>query len=296
MLKKLQHHWKVNGWGVFLIITTFAITGTFTAWVSKSITGWMQVDKFSFTWWTLKIAVFLIGYQIFILIFGFCLGQFAFFWNYEKKILSRFGLFKADKKNQIRLAIFASGAGTNAEKIIRYFTNKEKKTEQEVVVSLIVCNKPGAGVIKIAEDNSIDVLMIDHDLLNRPAELIEALKKNNIDYIILAGFLRKLPDALIKAWPNKIINIHPALLPKYGGKGMFGKHVHEAVLENKETESGITIHYVDELYDHGKIIFQAKCMIDDTDNPISLAEKIHRLEHTHFAPVIESVLKKQNQR
>ena len=186
-----------------------------------------------------------------------------------------------------QLAIFASGAGSNAEKIIEYFHD-----HAQIKISLVVCNKPGAGVINVAESNNIEVLMVTRENFIDGEELASLLQQRNIDFIVLAGFLWKIPVGLIEAYPRKIINIHPALLPAYGGKGMYGSRVHEAVISNADRESGITIHYVDEVYDHGDIIFQEKIEIMPGDTPGSLAEKIHSLEHKHFPKVIEKLLEK----
>jgi phosphoribosylglycinamide formyltransferase-1 len=187
------------------------------------------------------------------------------------------------------IALFASGAGSNAQKIIDRFRDSSL-----IKISLIVCNKEGAGVLSIARKENIPFLIIDKERFFKGDAFTEELKKHSIDFIVLAGFLWKIPLLLIKAYPNKIINIHPALLPKYGGKGMYGQYVHEAVIAAKEKESGITIHYVDELYDHGNIIFQEKCVIDENDTPESLAKKIHLLEHLHFPRVVEETIKMQN--
>ena len=185
----------------------------------------------------------------------------------------------------VKLAIFASGAGSNARKIIEYFRNSP-----QIDVSLIVCNHPGAGVMEIAHSNGIQTLLIERQRFMKADAYLPVLNEHLIDFIVLAGFLWKVPKSLIVAYPQKIINIHPALLPKYGGKGMYGHFVHEAVIASGEKESGITIHYVDPLYDHGDIIFQATCPVEPGDNADSLAQKIHLLEHRHFAPVIEQVL------
>lgn len=186
----------------------------------------------------------------------------------------------------IKLAIFASGAGSNAAKIIEHF-----KHSTTVVIDLIVCNKKEAGVWGIAAANQIDTLYINRESFIESDSCVKQLQARSIDFIVLAGFLWKVPETLINAYPGKIINIHPALLPKYGGKGMYGMHVHEAVIAAGEKESGITIHYVDAHYDEGDIIFQAKCTIEPTDTPASLAAKIHVLEHAHFPVVIEDLLK-----
>lgn len=188
-------------------------------------------------------------------------------------------------KEKINLAVFASGAGSNAAKIIEYFQH-----HPHISVNLIVTNNPVAGVIDVAQKNNIEYIVINRNQFFKKNTYVKILKEKNIHYIILAGFLWKIPAALINTFPEKIINIHPALLPKYGGKGMYGNYVHEAVIKNKETQSGITIHLVDELYDHGKHLFQKKCTVESTDSPESLAQKIHTLEHQFFPKVIEEYI------
>lgn len=183
------------------------------------------------------------------------------------------------------IAIFASGAGSNARKIIEHFSQHPK-----IRVDLIVCNKPNAGVLNIADEHGIPTLLLDKEQFFRGNAYVDEFKVDDIEFIVLAGFLWKVPDALIHAYPGKIVNIHPALLPKYGGKGMYGNFVHEAVIANKEKESGISIHLVDEVYDHGKIIFQTKCEVKEDDTPDTLAARIHELEHKHYAKVIEQLL------
>jgi phosphoribosylglycinamide formyltransferase-1 len=155
-----------------------------------------------------------------------------------------------------------------------------------------VCNKPGAGVLTIAENAGIPYLLIEKERFFKGDNYLPQLQNSNVDFIVLAGFLWKIPSALINAFPKRIINIHPALLPNYGGKGMFGHHVHDAVINNKEKESGITIHYVDELYDHGAVIFQAKCNVTENDTADTLAQKIHLLEHEHYPKVIARIIQK----
>jgi phosphoribosylglycinamide formyltransferase-1 len=191
---------------------------------------------------------------------------------------------KVGKKNY-SVAIFASGAGTNAKKIIEHFASSGT-----VEVACIVCNKPGAGVLNIAAESNIPYIIIDKERFFRGDHYIDELKGHGIDFIILAGFLWKLPGALIRAFPNKIINIHPALLPKYGGKGMYGQFVHEAVIKAEEKESGITIHFVDEMYDHGKHIMQVTCPVLPGDTPEALAQRIHQLEYEYYPKVIEKVI------
>lgn len=190
-----------------------------------------------------------------------------------------------------RLAVFASGAGSNARKLIEYFgTASHPRSPHGIAVSLVVSNKPEAGVLHIAAEHGIPVLLIEKEPFFRGDAYVPVLKEAGIDYIILAGFLWKVPAALIQAFPQKIVNIHPALLPAYGGKGMYGNFVHEAVIANKESQSGITIHLVDEQYDHGAHLFQAVCPVLPGDTPAALASRIHELEHAHFAPVIEKMI------
>ena len=186
----------------------------------------------------------------------------------------------------MRIAIFASGGGSNAAKLIEYFTD----TSRGITVALVVCNKPKAGVIQIAEQYHIPVLMIEKTRFYSTESYVMELKNAGVDFIILAGFLWKIPDSLIKAWPQKIVNIHPALLPKYGGKGMYGHFVHEAVLAAGDTESGITIHFVDEQYDHGKHIFQISCPVLPGDTPELLAKRVLELEHRHFSEQVARVI------
>ena len=183
-----------------------------------------------------------------------------------------------------KIVIFASGSGTNAENIIKYFENKEIGT-----VVAVFTNNPDAKVIERAKK-----LHLPTEIFSK-AELFESkvLQKLNAiqpDLIVLAGFLLKLPENIIESYPNKIINIHPALLPKYGGKGMYGMNVHKAIVENKEKETGITIHFVNENYDEGNIIFQKKVTVLITDTPEVVAEKIHELEQENFPIVIEKPL------
>ena len=186
------------------------------------------------------------------------------------------------------LIIFASGAGSNARAIIDHF-----KHSGNAQVSLIVCNKPGAGVLSIAAEEGIPTLLIDKTSIHQD-DFINTLKSHNPSLIVLAGFLWKVPDNIIAAFPGTIVNIHPALLPKFGGKGMYGMHVHEAVVKSGDKESGITIHYVNEVYDSGNIILQARCSVESSDSGASLAGKIHRLEHFFFPRSIEYLLAEIN--
>ena len=218
------------------------------------------------------------------MIVSFFFGQFKFFWNYEKKILTKIGFIKKTAENiaQFKLAIFASGKGTNAEKIIQFFEN-----HPVITVSLIVYNRPDAGVVDVAKKYGIKSIFIAKESLNENKNSLQLLQNEGITHIVLAGFLLKIPQYLIQAFPNKIINIHPALLPNFGGKGMYGDKVHQAVIASGEKESGITIHLVDEHYDHGKTVFQSTVTLADNETPESLAAKIHELEHRYFGEVIE---------
>ncbi|GIV38219.1 MAG: phosphoribosylglycinamide formyltransferase [Thermonema sp.] len=189
-----------------------------------------------------------------------------------------------------RIAVFASGSGSNAEQLIRHFKEQAADVGE---VALIVCNKPDASVLERAKKWNVPFLLIDRELLyERTDELIAMLKQHEIDFIVLAGFLWLIPPALIEAYPQRIVNIHPALLPRYGGKGMYGMHVHRAVIANREKESGITIHYVNEHYDEGQHIFQARLPIAEGTTPEQLAEQIHALEHRHYPQVVEALLRR----
>jgi phosphoribosylglycinamide formyltransferase 1 len=191
----------------------------------------------------------------------------------------------------MNIAIFASGAGSNAAEIIRKLNNFI--TNSEGCVKLILTNNSKAGVLNIASSNNILSEIINlKDKTDSEAFALyqEALQKHTIDFIVLAGYLKKIPAKLTKLYPQKIVNIHPALLPAYGGAGMYGARVHEAVIAAKEKESGITIHFVDEIYDNGKIIFQAKCALSENETAISLAKKVQALEYENYTRVIGEVL------
>ena len=183
-----------------------------------------------------------------------------------------------------RLSIFVSGNGTNLQRIAEYFADNKN-----VEIVNVVCNNPKAYSIERAKNLGIPLRMITKQDFNSEA-FIKELESLDIDLIVLAGFLWKLPENLVKAFPKKIVNIHPALLPKYGGKGFYGEHVHEAVVAAKEAQSGITVHYVNELYDSGEIILQARVSLDENETPDSLAAKIHQLEQAYFPVAIEQVL------
>lgn len=308
MLKKLQHRWNVNGLNLTLILINFAVGGSVCGIIGRKIMGFTGIDK-GFSWVILYILILTLIWPVCVLLTSIPLGQFSFFRNYIGKILNRFrgkvveqpvsaGIHQGDRSKSsslshsneqgeiTQLAIFASGAGSNAKKIITHFKNNPL-----VKVVLLVSNKPGVGAIQIAKDYNIHTVIIEKDRFFNGDGYCPVLQQHSINYIILAGFLWKIPLSILKAWPSCIINIHPALLPKYGGKGMYGAKVHEAVIANKETESGISIHYVDEVYDNGEIIRQVSCPVSANDTPETLANKIHELEHAHYPLVIEAIIK-----
>ncbi len=217
----------------------------------------------------------------------------------KSKQLAGMALHSDNTKEQgipiVNIAIFASGAGSNAQKIIQYLTLPPTSLHGEgrtlnSRVALIVCNSPKAGILDTARQENIPTLILDKDKFLHGNGYADELKAAGINFIVLAGFLWKLPVSLIKEYPGHIINIHPALLPQYGGNGMYGRFVHQAVLDNKEKESGITIHYVDELYDHGAIIFQATCPVLENDTADTLAQRVQLLEHAHYPATVESVI------
>ena len=185
----------------------------------------------------------------------------------------------------MRVALFASGKGTNVENIIRYFNGNKS-----VNISIICSNNKNSGAILHAKKYQIPGILLKKEDLSVSNELVNELNSNQIDLVVLAGFLLKIPRKFIEGFNGKIINVHPSLLPKYGGKGMYGMNVHRAVHAAKEAESGMTIHYVNEHYDEGGIIFQAKCSLLLTDSPDDIANKVLQLEHRYYPPVIESLI------
>lgn len=187
------------------------------------------------------------------------------------------------------IAIFASGSGTNAEQIVRYFSN-----DANISVRLILSNKADAYVLERAKNLSVPVVVFDRNTFYETRQVLEILKEYAIDLLVLAGFLWLIPDYLLITFPQRIINIHPALLPEFGGKGMYGMKVHKTVIAEGRTKSGITIHLIDEEYDRGKILFQAECPVLPDDTPEKLASRIHELEHRHFPEVIRTYLQSLN--
>jgi formyltetrahydrofolate-dependent phosphoribosylglycinamide formyltransferase len=285
MFTKLKQRWKVNSLNLLLIIITFALGGSLCGYLGRKLMQLSDLEK-GVIWFILYIILVTLLWPLCVLLISIFTGQFRFFKQYLLKI---WGRLNGKKTKPAHVAIFASGAGSNAQKIIDYF-----KCNPTVQVSLIVCNNPEAGVLFIADKEKIPALLIQKKRFYNEDAYVSELKKHNITFIVLAGFLWKVPSTLINKYPNSIVNIHPALLPKYGGKGMYGNKVHEAVIAAKEKESGISIHYVDEIYDHGNIIFQATCPIDENDTPSSLAQKVHALEHIHYSETIARLLKATN--
>lgn len=281
MFNRLKHKWKVGGLQLLLILCTFAIGGSLTGYAGKRLMNLTGLEK-NALWFVLYILLVTLLWPFAVLLISVFFGQFRFFSGYLRKVGQRMNILPRPVR---RIAIFASGAGSNAMKIIGEFRDSPK-----VVVALIVCNKPQAGVVALAEKERIPVLLIEKERFFRGDAYLRELQDADISFIVLAGFLWKVPPALIQAYPRKIINIHPALLPSYGGKGMYGQFVHQAVVDAGDSKSGITIHYVDEHYDNGDVIFQADVPVVPTDTAESLAQKIHALEHEHFPRVIRTLL------
>lgn len=183
------------------------------------------------------------------------------------------------------IVLFASGSGSNVENIVNYF-----KEDEKVNVSMVFCNNPKAYVLERAKNLGVEVEVFNREVFYHSDKIVSLLKDQNTDLIVLAGFLWLIPDNILKAFDGRIINIHPSLLPKYGGKGMYGDKVHKAVVENGETESGITIHYINEQFDDGEVIFQATCEVLPSDTAEDVASKVHALEYENFPLVIKKVL------
>jgi len=286
MFERLKLRWKVNGINLVLILCTFALGGSLCGYAGRQLIMLTGLEKGPI-WVILYVILVTLLWPFCVLLISVPFGQFAFFIKYLAKMKNR---ISGKKVKQHSIAIFASGAGSNAEKIIQHFNAIKPGSKTQGRVSLIICNKPGAGVLQIAAAYGLNTLLIEKERFFNGDHYLPELKAHNIYFIVLAGFLWKLPPALVKAYPGKIVNIHPALLPKHGGKGMYGNKVHEAVLAAGEKESGITIHFVDELYDNGKVILQATCSVEANDTAESLASKIHLLEHRHYPEVIENLL------
>ena len=334
-IQSLQEKWKVRGSQFWLIMLTFALGGSLSGRLCSFLLNLVFLEK-NWAFWLVYPLFLTILWPFSVIFVSFFTGQFRFFKGYLARVGAKvFGIggsastsgsygstldstpgqssFKTvaapstASAAPIHIAIFASGAGSNARKIIEYFERvSSKSTSSQVKVSLIVCNVPDAGVLAIAKEKGIPTLLINKGEFAATG-YVESLHNADIQFIVLAGFLWKVPEVLVRAYQpgmkidgalvngkenvsKGIINIHPALLPKYGGKGMYGSRVHEAVIATGEKESGITIHWVNEHYDEGGIIFQATCEVVSGDTPETLADKIHVLEHAHFAPTIAKLL------
>ena len=351
-IQNLQEKWKVGGSQFWLIMLTFALGGSLSGRLCSFLLNLAFLEK-NWAFWLVYPLFLTILWPFSVLFVSFFTGQFRFFKGYLARVGAKvFGIGGSvvapstvsaapatssvstaapsfSSAAPIHIAIFASGAGSNARKIIEYFegagsgfasagsglaaagdssltTAGSKSTSSQVKVSLIVCNVPDAGVLAIAKEKGIPTLLINKGEFAATG-YVESLHNADIQFIVLAGFLWKVPEVLVQAYQpgmkidgalvngkenvsKGIINIHPALLPKYGGKGMYGTRVHEAVIAAGEKESGITIHWVNEHYDEGGIIFQACCEVVSSDTPDTLADKIHLLEHAHFAPTIAKLL------
>ena len=327
-IQNLQEKWKVGGSQFWLIMLTFALGGSLSGRLCSFLLNLVFLEK-NWAFWLVYPLFLTILWPFSVLFVSFFTGQFRFFKGYLARVGAKVFGIGGSVTAPIHIAIFASGAGSNARKIIEYFegagsgfasagsglaaagdssltTAGSKSTSSQVKVSLIVCNVPDAGVLAIAKEKGIPTLLINKGEFAATG-YVESLHNADIQFIVLAGFLWKVPEVLVRAYQpgmkidgalvngkenvsKGIINIHPALLPKYGGKGMYGTRVHEAVIAAGEKESGITIHWVNEHYDEGGIIFQACCEVVSSDTPDTLADKIHLLEHAHFAPTIAKLL------
>ena len=311
-INKLRAKWGLGPVQFWLVMLTFALGGSLSGRVCTKILDLVILER-NWAFWLIYPLFLTILWPFSVLFVSFFTGQYRFFKGYLTRVGAKlFGRTSASSDDEavaspsgapIHVAIFASGAGSNARKIIEYFEGGSKSgghdthnialksgAKNRIKVSLIVCNVPGAGVMEIAKEKGIPTLLINKEEFARTG-YVESLQNADIHFVVLAGFLWKVPEVLVQSFPRGIINIHPALLPKYGGKGMYGARVHEAVIAAGEKESGITIHWVNEHYDEGAIIFQATCSVDAGDTAATLANKIHALEHAHFAPTIEKLLK-----
>lgn len=287
MLKRLREKWRVTNGQLLLILLTFAAGGSLCGYAARVFLGFLHPAQ-GIIWGLLYVLFIVILWPIAVLLVSLPLGQFPFFKSYVLHIFQR---VSGKRKLLPNVAIFASGAGSNAAVLIKEITRGH--------VALVVTNNASAGVLRVAAAQNIPAAVID--LKNKTAAgsaeaYSQLLRKYDIDFILLAGYLKKIPAGVIRAFPKRIINIHPALLPKYGGAGMYGERVHQAVIAAGEKQSGITIHLVDEIYDNGEILFQARCAIDPADDAASLAKKVLALEHAHYSKQADELMHSQNRR
>jgi formyltetrahydrofolate-dependent phosphoribosylglycinamide formyltransferase len=288
MFNRLKQKWGV-GWLQFtLIFSTFALGGSLCGYLGRQVIALFPVVSSP-----LRVILYLLILTILwpacVLLVSIPLGQFSFFSRFLSNLGRRMVGRPTNGKNLMptSIALFASGTGSNAQKLYEYFAAPDKGIQ----VTQLVCNKSTAGVISWANQVGLPVLLVEKEKFFSEKSYVAELQQAGIQFIVLAGFLWKIPDALIRTWPHKIVNIHPALLPKYGGKGMYGHFVHEAVLAAGDAESGITIHLVDEQYDHGQHLFQARCPVLPGDTPQTLARRVQELEHRYFGEVVEKAIK-----
>jgi formyltetrahydrofolate-dependent phosphoribosylglycinamide formyltransferase len=312
MFERLQQKWNVGPFQIVLIIICFALGGSLTSYAAKKIMDLLSVEK-DWLWSILYVLLVTVIWPLAVLFVSFFFGQLKFFTGYVTRLGQRVGVIRGPqlavqhsqsegKDSRLpnadpllathhspltNVAILASGAGSNTQKIIDYFRNSST-----VKIALIISNRKKAGVLQIAEKENIPFLVIEKEKFFSGNGYLDELASREIGFVVLAGFLWKIPEALITAFPRRIINIHPALLPRYGGQGMYGTYVHQAVIGAGEKESGITIHYVDQHYDNGDIILQVRCPVLDGDTPESLAHRIHELEHANYPLVIEELVRK----
>lgn len=317
MFEGLQKKWGVTAGRLILILVTFAVGGSLSGIVAKELMSLTGI-KSKALYIPIYIIVVTIVWPFMVLGVSIFTGQLPFFRKYLGSMGKRMGIMKKiqtgnetlprhgdvevlnqkeprkEDQNYLQantstrhITIFASGAGSNAQKIIDHF-----RRSGNAKVVLVVCNKVNAGVTEIARKENIPLLLIEKERFQKGDGYVPELRQAGTDLIVLAGFLWKIPDSLINEYRQRIINIHPALLPNYGGKGMYGNYVHEAVLGAGDVQSGITIHYVDEHYDHGDVIFQTACPVLPGDTTEKLAQRIHQLEHNHYPVVIEDLIKK----
>ena len=296
MFQGLQKKWKVSGGRLILIIVTFAIGGSLCGYAGRKILALTNIDK-GFFWILLYILLITIIWPLAVIIISIPLGQYKFFQNYLRRVGRKMrGKAKDNNQKIINIAIFASGTGTNADNIINklplFFQNNQQIKPN---IAVIVTENPLAGVLNVAKKYGVPSELIDlkkKSAQERAVLYLAVLEKYRIDFIVLAGYLKMIPPEVINKYRGRIVNIHPALLPAYGGAGMYGSPVHEAVIIAGEKKSGISIHHVDEVYDNGKIILQADCDIEPGETAASLAKKIHALEHEHYPAVIAKMLNK----
>lgn len=289
MFTRLQQKWKVGAGQLALILCTFALGGSGTGFVAKKIMNALSVQA-DWLWAVIYIVLVTLLWPLSVLLVSIPFGQFRFFSRYIRKMGAKLGLLslkpaEITAAEPVHLAIFASGTGSNARAITEHFRN-----HPVVRVSLLVSNRPSAGLKALSEETGIPLLSIEKERFTNGDGYIHELIEKKTDWLILAGFLWKVPAPLVQAYRHHILNIHPALLPRFGGEGMYGARVHQAVLAAGERQSGITIHQVDEVYDHGEPVFQTQCPVLEGDTVDSLSRRVQELEHRHYPVVIEKMV------